>query len=146
MESTIYNKMQEQGERANQLSPYHVNQIIDQLEKRRPRGERILVRFKDKILPIGYGEIALFQLEHEIIKLVTFEKKVYFVQKSLEELERALGPAFYRVNRQFLVNRNAILDLTACGKRHITVNLKFMFPVQINVSKHKYGDFLDWLI
>jgi len=145
MELTIYDKKDELTGRIAPHPSSRLNQIYDLLEKRRRQEERILVRFKDKILPICYGEIALFHLQHELIRLVTFGNKVFYVQRSLEELEDQLGSSFYRVNRQFLVNKNAILDLTTCGKRTIMVNLNFIFPEKISVSKHKCGHFLDWL-
>jgi two-component system response regulator LytT len=106
---------------------------------------RMLVRFKDKILPIPYTDIALFFLDHELLKLVTFQGKTYFIHRNLEQLEEQFGAVFFRVNRQFLVSKTAILDLTACGPRTITVNLTFPFPCTITVSKEKSGPFLHWL-
>jgi len=127
------------------LSPINHNLILEMLEKRSKGDNRMLVRYQDKILPVAYADIALFFLEHELVQLVTFDNKSYFVQKSLEELEKQMGDNFYRVNRQFLVNREAIKDVSTSITRNITINLKFNFTNKPVVSKQKATSFLDWL-
>jgi two-component system response regulator LytT len=127
------------------LSPLNHNLILEILEKRNKSDDRMLVRYKDKIMPVAYTDIALFFLEHELVQLVTFDNKAYFVQKSLEELEKQMGDSFYRVNRQFLVNKAAIKDVSTSITRSITINLKFNFTNKPVVSKQKAASFLDWL-
>jgi two-component system response regulator LytT len=127
------------------LNPVNREMILEMLDKRSRGEDRMLVRFKDKILPVAFSEIALCYLEHELTQLVTFDGRSYIIQKSLEELEKQLGMSFYRVNRQYLVNKNAIKDLTTGLTRIVTVNLKFPFGNRITVSKVKAGGFLDWL-
>jgi hypothetical protein len=118
---------------------------FNMLAKKNPAEDRILVRFKDKIIPVLYNDIALFFLEHELVQLVTFDGRSYFVQRSLEDLEKHLGINFYRVNRQSLINKAAIKDLSTSFTRTITVNLKCQCPHKIVVSKLKSSNFLDWL-
>jgi len=127
------------------LSPLNHNLILELLEKNNKGDDRMLVRYKDKILPVAYTDIALFYLEHELVQLVTFDNKSYFIQKSLEELEKQMGNGFYRVNRQFLVNKAAIKDVSSSITRTITINLKFGFAIKPVVSKQKAASFLDWL-
>jgi len=79
------------------------------------------------------------------VQLVTFDNKSYFIQKSLEELEKQMGVWFYRVNRQFLVNKAAIKDVSTSITRTITINLKVNFINKPVVSKQKSASFLDWL-
>lgn len=146
MDLTTYNKTEQRTERAALFSANEVTQILDLLESKKRQQERLLVRLKNKILPVCPDAIALFHLEHNLVKLVTFEAKTYFIQKSLDELEQKCDLSFYRVNRQFLVNKRAIVDVTTAGRRTITVNLSFAYPHPITVSKNKYGEFLDWLV
>ena len=142
---TVAKALAKYREMKDMLSPLNHNLILELLEKKSKGEDRMLVRFKDKILPIAYTDIALFFLEHELVQLVTFDNKSYFVQKSLEELEKQMGNGFYRVNRQFLVNRAAIKDVSTSITRTITINLKFNFANKPVVSKQKAGNFLDWL-
>ena len=128
------------------LSPVNHSHVLELLAKRSRGEDRMLVRYKDKILPISYNDIALFYLENELIQLVTNDNQSYFVQKSLEELEGEAGPSFYRVNRQFIVNKSAIKDVSTSLTRTISVNLKFPFAHKIIVSRNRVVSFLDWLV
>lgn len=105
----------------------------------------ILVFYKEKILPVKVAEIALFYLEKEVVRLVGFDGKAYVVNKSLEELEGLAGPRFYRVNRQFLVNRAAIKDVSQYFGRKLLLNLALPFEEKITVGRLKVAVFLDWL-
>jgi two-component system response regulator LytT len=127
------------------LNPLSPNLIFELLKNKGRSDDRMLVRYQDKIMPIAYTDIALFFLEHELVQLVTFDNRSYFVQKSLEELEKLMGDRFYRVNRQFLVNKTAIKDVSTSITRTITINLKFNFTNKPIVSKQKAASFLDWL-
>jgi hypothetical protein len=127
------------------LDPVTYNLIIDLFDKRSRLEDRLLVRYKDKILPIAFNDIAFFYLENELTKLVTFEKKTYIIQKNLDELEKQAGVIFFRANRQYLINKLAIKDLSTSLTRSMTVNLNIEFPTKIDVSKNKAGYFLEWL-
>ena len=129
----------------NRLDPITYNMIIELFDKRGRSEDRLLVRYKDKILPIAFTEIAFFFLENELTQLVTFEGKSYIIQKTLDELEKQAGVTFFRANRQYLVNKLAIKDLSTSLTRSMTVNLKISFPSKIDVSKNKSGYFLEWL-
>jgi hypothetical protein len=127
------------------LDPITFQMIKELFEKRVRVEDRLLVRFKDKILPIPFNDIAFFFLEHELTQLVTFEGRTYIIQKTLDELEKQAGLTFFRANRQHLVSKAAIRDLSTSLNRSITVNLKFQFPARIEVSRNKSGQFLEWL-
>jgi two-component system, LytTR family, response regulator LytT len=107
----------------------------------------VLVYNKDKILPVKINEIALFYIENEINHLVTFGQKTYSINKTMEELEKVTGTEFFRVNRKFLINRNAIKDAAHYFHRKLVVNLSVPFSSgePITVSKLKAGSFLHWL-
>ena len=112
-------------------------------------GERklssVLVFHKEKILPVDTGDIALFYVQNEITRLVTFGKQQFIVGKPLEELERTVAGRFYRVNRQFLVNRRAIKDVSHYFGRKLLLNLSIPFEENVTVGRVKSGHFLDWL-
>ena len=96
-------------------------------------------------MPVAIGDIALFYLAEEALRLVLFNKQQYNVNKKLEELEKLAGPGFFRVNRQYLVNREAIKDVAQDGGRRLLVNLRIPFAEEIKVGRLKTGAFLDWL-
>lgn len=104
-----------------------------------------MVKFRDRTLPLSYNQIALFYLEEEVNNLYTNAGKVFFVSESLEELEKRLWPTFFRVNRQCLVNRNAVEDASEHPLRRLQLNMKFPFGKEILVSREKKRKVLDWL-
>ena len=64
------------------------------------RSASILVYHRDKIIPINMEEVAMFYLENEIVHLLTFSGKLYYLSKNLDELEKLSGTTFFRANRQ----------------------------------------------
>jgi DNA-binding LytR/AlgR family response regulator len=105
----------------------------------------ILVYYKEKILPVRLGDIALFFLEKEVVRLVGFDGRTFLVNKSLEELEGLAGAGFFRVNRQYLVSRKVIRDVSQYFGRKLLVNLTISLESAITVGRVKVPAFLEWL-
>ena len=105
----------------------------------------VLVYHKEKIVPVNVGDIAFFYLKEDGVTLMTFAKQHYTVHKTLEEIEKITGPGFYRVNRQSLVNREAIRDVSQDAGRRLLVNLLVPCGEKITVGRAKASHFLEWL-
>jgi two-component system response regulator LytT len=105
----------------------------------------ILVYHKDKILPIGLDGIALFYIDGELTRLHCFNGKTYIINQPLDELEQLSKGNFFRVNRQYLVNRRAVADANHYLPRKYVVNLSIPFKEAIVVSKNRTSAFLQWL-
>lgn len=106
----------------------------------------VLVYQKDKILPIAINSIAFFYLKNGVVNLTTFDKKNYMINKNMEELGKITEPLFFRANRQFLVNRKAVLDASNYLSRKLSVTLSVPTQENITVSKEKMSQFLEWLV
>jgi len=120
--------------------------ILEALKKRDiPKSTTILVHSKDKILPIKLEDIALFYIENEITHILTFNKKIYFINKKLEDLDRETGNSFFRVNRQHLINRKAIDHISHYFSRKLSINIIVPFQEKIIPSQSKTQQFLSWL-
>ena len=120
--------------------------IIDTLiNKSLPKTGSVLVHYKDKIMPVRLDDIALFYIENEITFLLTFNKEKYSMNKSLEELNQYCENNFFRVNRQCLLNRKSVIDVSHYFSRKLSVNIKVPFREKITVSKEKTPLFLNWL-
>lgn len=105
----------------------------------------ILVYYQDKIMPVKLSEIAIFYLENNLTCLVTFGGKIHYPNKSLDELERMVGRTFFRANRQYLVSRSVVKDVSSFFSRKLSLNLTIPFEHKIMVSKVKTPVFLEWL-
>jgi len=123
-----------------------VSEIMKLISERpAPKASSILVHYKDKIIPVRLEDIALFYIKNEITHLYTFDKVSYLVNKSLDELEKMTGSLFYRANRQYLVNRKAVVEASSHLSRKVSLALAVPFPDTITVSKEKLPQFLAWL-
>lgn len=115
------------------------------LEKVNQKPISLLVNQKDKIIPLSIQDIALFYIEHESTFIFTFGSKTFTIGKSLEELERLMGDDFFRVNRQYLLNRQAIKHASYSLSRKLIIYLTIYHQQTITVSKEKSPLFLSWL-
>jgi two-component system, LytTR family, response regulator len=105
----------------------------------------ILVHHRDKVVPVSLDEIAVFYIDGELTRLHCFNGKTYPVSQSLDELEELSKASFFRVNRQYVVSRRAVIDANHYPPRKYTVNLSIPFKEVIVVSKNRTTDFLQWL-
>jgi len=129
-----------------QNSDSPMERILELFENRKQiKQNTVLVFHRDNIIPVKVDDIALFYIENEITRLVTFSRKHHTINKSLEELETITGNNFFRANRQFLINRNAIRDASQYFARKLVVTLTLPVNEKIIVSKEKVTLFLDWL-
>ncbi|TRW27215.1 response regulator transcription factor [Flavobacterium zepuense] len=105
----------------------------------------IMVRYRDRLLPFALNKIAFFCLDNELTYMHTHSGKAYVMPESLEDLENKVGGIFFRMNRQFLVNRNAIEDAVDYFPRKLRINLTLPFEKEIIVSREKKNKLLAWL-
>jgi two-component system, LytTR family, response regulator LytT len=107
--------------------------------------QSLLVHQADKIIPILANNIAIIQLKHQALHIHTFEGQEYIIFQSLDEIESKISPSFYRVNRQFLVNRRVITSASQYFGRKLLLHLSIPFEEQLIVSREKTPHFLAWL-
>jgi two-component system response regulator LytT len=123
-----------------------INSILQLFEsKNQAKVNSVLVYHKEKIIPVKLSDIALFYIKHEVVHLYTLDGKTYTLNKTMDEVQQITGADFYRANRQFIVNRNAIRNVEQYFSRKISVVLTVPFDTIITVSKEKIPHFLEWL-
>lgn len=106
----------------------------------------ILVHYQDKIIPLKTENIAYAHYELGIVYLFTFEGKKYFINQTLDEIESSLNDVvFYRANRQFIINKAAVVSIENYFTRRLLVKLSVSTSEEIIVSKIKAPMFLKWL-
>lgn len=111
----------------------------------KPKATSLLINYKDRVLPIRIFDIALLYLQDNIIHLKTFDKKIYYPNKSLDELEELLGEPFFRVNRQYLVHRKAVVHASSLLSRKMSLTISVPHEEIITISREKSPQFLRWL-
>jgi len=127
-------------------TPSSYSDLMQLLTDREPvKTASILVYYQDKIMPVKLSDIALFYLENNIIHLLTFSGKTYYPNKNLDDLEKITGNHFFRANRQFLICRKAIVEVSKYFSRKLYLNLSIPFKEKVTISKGKAAEFLQWL-
>ena len=122
------------------------SRLLDILKQNiNPQSHSIIIHQGDKIIPLNTNDIALFFIEDELVFAYTFDGKKNNLSQSMDNLEKQFRIDFFRANRQFLVNRNAIKDASFYFNRKILINLNIKFKEQIVVGKLKTTAFSHWL-
>lgn len=107
--------------------------------------ERFMVKVGDHIKSIKTEDIALFFADGRVAYLLTYEKRKFIIDYKLEELEELLDPtAFFRLNRTFIVNINAIADVLMYSNSRLKVTPSIEFDKEMIVSRDKVTAFKDW--
>jgi len=105
-----------------------------------------LVQKRDELIPVKIEDLAYFYIETGIVKGVTFENQTFIIDKKLEDIESEIDPSiFYRANRQFVVNRNAISNIKHYFNGKLVVNTNPRFEERILISKAKATEFKNWV-
>lgn len=110
------------------------------------RSKTILVRFKDRLIPIVEKDIAFFHTANEQVTLTTLDNRSYPVEGTLESINAEFaGADFFRANRQFIIARSAIKDISVWFGSRLAVNLSVKTPERIIISKVRTPEFKGWL-
>ncbi len=105
-----------------------------------------LIRLREKIYPVLVADIAFVYLENEVVYLYNFKGEKYPVLKTLDDIENAVSPQqFYRINRQVIINRQAIKEIEAYYNQRVIVHLTVPTPEQALVPRLKVPPFLSWI-
>ncbi|TNJ45192.1 response regulator transcription factor [Tamlana fucoidanivorans] len=105
-----------------------------------------LVHHRDELVPLKTEDIAYFYIETGIVKAVTNTNKPYIIDKKLEDIENELDPEyFHRINRQFVVNKNAVVNIKFYFNGKLILNVNPSFKERIVVSKAKASEVKNWM-
>lgn len=108
--------------------------------------QTLLVRYKDKIIPVDMDNVAFFYTFAERVTLTTLDGETYPVDKTLEALGQQLSSDdFFRANRQFIVSRRAVKDIAVWFGSRLALNLVLEAPERIIISKARVPEFKQWL-
>lgn len=120
--------------------------LINVLKRQESYKTHFLVPVKgDKLLPLSVDMILFFYIHEGNVKAVVADGKEYTFTQTLDELSDCLNPnLFFRVNRQYLISRKAVLDIDLWFNGRLSVNLKVPVAEKILVSKVRVSEFKEW--
>jgi DNA-binding LytR/AlgR family response regulator len=109
--------------------------------------DKLLVPVKDKLLPISVNEIACFYTTEKNTRIFLKNGQNLPYMKTLEQIASSLNPIeFIRANKQYLIARNSVKNITIWFDSRLLVTLDVETPERIYVSKNKAAEFKTWLI
>lgn len=123
------------------------DRVDEMIEKAKQDSQRVfLVHYKDKIIPLYIDRIAYFYTSNEKVSAFTHTGERYVVDRTLEMLQSQLPEyEFFRANRQFIISRKAVKDITVWFGSRLSLNLTVETPERIIISKTRVPEFKQWL-
>lgn len=110
------------------------------------KNELFLVHIKDKIIPLKTEDICYFYTFDEKVTAHTADGEKYPISKTLEGLQEQLSEYdFFRANRQFIVARSAVKDISVWFGSRLSLNLSIETPEKIIISKARVPEFKRWM-
>ena len=105
-----------------------------------------LTQYREKTLIVKVEDVALFMVQNETVYLFTFDGKKYHLFKKLDYVASVCNPKqFFRINRQMLVNRKAVVSFEPYFNRKIVLELEVKLSDRAVVSRLKVSAFKEWL-
>ncbi len=108
--------------------------------------KNFLVSKNNKYVNVLTENIAFFYIKYESPVIICFDKQEYFVNYSLDQVQSLLPEKqFFRLNRQYLINFNAVKEVEHYFARKLLVNSVIPMKDKLIISKEKVSEFLRWL-
>lgn len=110
------------------------------------KNDVFLVHVKDKIIPLKTSDICYFYTSAERVTAYAVDGSVYPIAKTLEALQTQLPEyEFFRANRQFIVSRSGVKDISLWFGSRLVVNMNIETPERIVISKARVPEFKRWM-
>ena len=120
-------------------------QLVQKIGTSKKYKSCFLVPERDKLIPLATANIAYIYIDTKTVKAITLDGHTYFMSQTLDDIMTQLNPDdFFRANRQFIVSRKAIKDLTIWFGNKLSLNLLVKIPEDIIISKAKVAEFKTW--
>jgi two-component system LytT family response regulator len=108
--------------------------------------KRCLVKRGIEYVTIKTEEIAYLYATHKLVCLVNAQGQKFILDKSLSDIEKDLDPVmFFRINRKYLAQINAIGKIKSFSKGKIWVELTPAAEEEIIISQENTSAFKEWL-
>lgn len=110
--------------------------------------KRFLIQIGDKLKKIETTDIAFFYAYDKSVYIKTFQNTSCAVDYTLDALENMLDEnQFFRINRKYIVNMQAISEMIAYSRSRVKLNLKPAADDDLDtiVSIDRASNFKKWM-
>ncbi|MES2518409.1 MAG: LytTR family DNA-binding domain-containing protein [Bacteroidota bacterium] len=132
-------------------SALDLNQLVEMLkssENTKPvYKEHFLCNHRNAWVPVKTEEMAFFMYDTLIYVYTKTQEKYNMDSDSMDEIEEMLNPdQFFRVNRQFIINRDFVQRVWGIENSKMMIKLKEPHQaIEIDISRQKAPIFKKWL-
>lgn len=99
----------------------------------------------NKLLPLPTESVACFFIDNGVVKAITKKNESLIIPHTLEELVESLNPKhFFRANRQYIIAKDAVMDMDYWFNGRLAINLIVPTKDKILVTKARVGEFKEW--
>ncbi|WMI64477.1 LytTR family DNA-binding domain-containing protein [Aestuariibaculum sp. YM273] len=124
----------------NDIKKLLVNPIDREYKK------RFSVKVGQHLKLIAVDDIECIYSENKGSYIHTKDGRNYLLDNTLESLESELEPQlFFRINRKFFVNINAIKDMISYTNSRLQIKLNSYNDDEVIVARERVKDFKEWL-
>lgn len=123
--------------------------LLANIQGRKPESKkRFLIQTGEKIRKVEVADIAWFYAQDKSVYIRTFQNQSFPAESSLDNLEQQIDSSqFFRINRKYLVNMDAIANMLAWSRGRIKLELKPKADDEFDsvVSIDRATGFRKWL-
>lgn len=131
--------------KASEIPLQNMLSQVPQTDKLR---NRFMVKMGQLIKTVQSDDVAYFMADDKYLFLVTKDQQNYIIEETISSLEPQLNPAdFFRVNRKFIININAIKEMYKLSRNRVRVILSPTPAegIEVIVSEERAEAFKNWL-
>ena len=122
------------------------DRLIRLIQDKEQSDRRLMIKIGQSIKVIHFKDVAYFHTMNKLNFVHLFSGRRYPVDLSLEKIEMLIpGIQFFRVNRQYIINLNAIHEMLTYSKSRVKIILGPGNEESTIVSAERAPDFRKWL-
>ena len=108
--------------------------------------QTFLVHYRDKIIPLQSKDVAFFHTAEERVSAYCYNGNKYQLDMTLEAVQSKISnEEFFRANRQFIIARKAVSEISVWIGSRLAANLTVETPERIIIPKARVHEFKEWM-
>lgn len=128
------------------IAPQFDFESISRFFKKESYKDRFLVKTGQQLAFLQAEDIAFFRSSDGLTQGYKFNGKKYFIDHTLEELDRLLDPRdFFRIGRSMSIRLNSIKTIHPHLNGRLKLDLNPAAPEEVFVSRERVPEFKAWL-
>ena len=128
------------------INQNQLEKLLELSKQGREYKSRFIAKIGDQIKSIKVADIAYFYAEDNEVFISSLNNRPFIIDYSLNQLSEMLNPKyFFRINRAYIVNINAIHKIHKFFNSRLKIDLQPARDDTIIISRVKVPEFLEWM-